>query len=414
MARITGLVPVSGTIAFPADYNSNIILGNYTQFIALNTGTGIGDVYCLEGLANPSASKVTDLNAGSVDGLGNLDIASLAVSGNAGTASILAGAAATPQTYFSEDAGKHWKSSSKPPTGVSSVLVLMAPDFAASGIAYAATSGSESAFSVSRDKGLTWSQTGLIDTRIMSILDLAVSPDYGQDTRLFLLTANVQNSLWYSANGGLGWERIYCSNPATSDRINLVLLSSQYSGNKKVLLAGASNGNPVIWKSEDNGRTFTKNTSIDPVTHSPVNIDIWAIATGDVLFVGSYDGNNGLVYQTAGNGLTYIDKATVGRQPLNSLVISSDYSHDKTILAGNTNGSVFCSHNNGLIFEPLPPDTTQAPLSGTVTLAFDAGYSQNKTVYATSDTRTGGYIDSKSTKALPGSLLTPPYLPGLR
>lgn len=384
-AWIEGLTPVSASIAFPADYDSNVNLGKYTQFIAIDTGSGQGDVYRLEGLAAPSASKVTDLNAGSGDGLNNVDIASLALSGDAGNANLLAGSAETTQTYFSEDAGKHWKASNKPASGDSNAFVLIAPDYATSGVAYAGTSGAESAFSISRDKGVTWNQTGLIDTGIMTILDLAVSPYYNKDNRLFLLTADIQDSLWYSANGGLTWERIYCSIPANSERINLVLLSSRYAMNNKVFLAGTRHSIPFIWESEDNGRTFTETPSIDPVTQSPVNIDTWAIAPGDILFTGSFDGNDGLVYQTDSNGLTYVDKAVAGHQPLNSLVISPDYTQDKTLLAGNTNGSVFYSCNNGLIFEPLPPDIEKAPFSGAVSLAFDPNYSQNKTVYAASD-----------------------------
>ena len=42
----------------------------------------------------------------------------------------------------------------------------MADDFAGSGVAYAATGGSESGVSITRDGGTTWNQTGLIDTGI--------------------------------------------------------------------------------------------------------------------------------------------------------------------------------------------------------------------------------------------------------
>ena len=67
---------------------------------------------------------------------------------------------------------------------------MLAADFATSRRAYAATSGTESAFSYSADGGLTWNQTGLIDTQITSsgIIDLAVSSNYSQDNTLFLLT----------------------------------------------------------------------------------------------------------------------------------------------------------------------------------------------------------------------------------
>ena len=65
----------------------------------------------------------------------------------------------------------------------------MAPDFASSGLAYAATTGTESAFSRTTDGGVTWYQIGLIDTDISNI-DLAVSPNYSQDDSLFMLTSS--------------------------------------------------------------------------------------------------------------------------------------------------------------------------------------------------------------------------------
>ena len=262
-ARLHGLIPASADIAFPDDYDSTIDNGTYIQFISLNTGSGQGGVYCLRGQAAPAPSTVAGLNVG---GLTCTDISSLAVSGNASEAELLAGSADSPLTYFSEDAGATWSSAAKPPTGDNGTEVLMTADFISSGLAYAATSGAESAFSVSRDRGATWSQTGLIDTRISAILDLAISPDYNQHSRLFLLTANLQNSIWYSADGGSDWQRIYCTSPANTDRINLILLSPKYSENGQVLLAGTSGSNPMIWKSEDNGQYFTRYASVDPDT----------------------------------------------------------------------------------------------------------------------------------------------------
>ena len=143
----------------------------------------------------------------------------------------------------------------------------MAPDFASSGVVFALTNGIESAFSISRDKGNTWNQTGLIKTKISTILDLAVSPDYSQDNTLFLLTADMENSLWFSSNGGSRWERRFSSTLPQGGKTDKVLLSPQYSLNKKLYLGWTSH--PLIWKSEDNGQNFIKTNSIDPGTGAP-------------------------------------------------------------------------------------------------------------------------------------------------
>ena len=54
-----------------------------------------------------------------------------------------------------------------------------------------------------------------------------------------------------------------------------------------------------------------------------------------------------------------------------------------------------------ICFEPLPPDATSPPLTGSVTIAFDPDYSRNKTVYAASTTQNKGiyrFIIGKSSE----------------
>ena len=110
------------------------------------------------------------------------------------------------------------------------------------------------------------------------------------------------------------------------------------------------------------------------------------------LFIGSYDGSNGLVYRTTNSGLTYSEGAVAGSQSLNSIALSPNYDEDETILVGNKDGWVYWSEDNGASFEPLPPDATSKPLSGSITVAFDPEYSSNKTVYAASDTAGEGHL----------------------
>ena len=176
----------SAAIAFPGDYSSDAGSEEYIQFIAIDTGTGNGDVYKIKGAELPENTITTDLNAGSAYGSGNIDVTGLAVTGDATSANMIAGAADSAQTYFSNDGGASWSRSRKEPTGGSETYVLMAEDFTSSGKAYTATSGSESAFSISRDSGTTWNQNGLIDTSISTIVDLAPSPAYSQDNTLFI------------------------------------------------------------------------------------------------------------------------------------------------------------------------------------------------------------------------------------
>jgi photosystem II stability/assembly factor-like uncharacterized protein len=378
-------VDTSASIAFPSDYNSDVLAGAYVQFVAIDAGDENGDVYLIEGVQAPSRSLAADLDIGWAYGLRNVDVTGLAISGNAATANLIAGAAGSANIYFSADGGKNWEQGSKPPTGEFKTYVLMAADFADSSIAYAASSGAESAFSVTRDGGITWNQTSLIDTKISDIVDLAPSPSYSQDNTLFMLTHQTggEHSLWRSLNGGTSWERVYTSGLANVDEIDRVELPPQYDDNRVVFIAGSSNGKPAIWKSTDNGQSFKRKTV-------PFPINTWVVVDDTTLFIGSFDDGNGLVYRTTNSGLTFSEGAIAGSQSLNSIALSPDYDEDETILVGNKDGWVYWSEDNGVSFKPLPPHATTKPLSGSITIAFDPRYSTNNTVYAASDTADKG------------------------
>jgi hypothetical protein len=229
-----------------------------------------------------------------------------------------------------------------------------------------------------------WNQISLIDTDVTDIIDLAPSPRYSQDYTLFMLTFGGEHSLWRSLNGGVSWEGVYTSALPDVDQIDRVELPPQYGGNSRVVfIAGSSNGNPAIWKSTDNGQSFTRQIAPSP-------IDTWAVVDDTTLFIGSYDGSNGLVYRTTTSGSTYPEGIVAGNQSLNSIVLSPNYNEDKTILVGNKDGWVYWSEDNGASFRPLPPHATSKPLSGNITVAFDPKYSTNNTVYAASDTTDKG------------------------
>jgi len=390
-ATISGVVPTSASIAFPSDYAPDVAAGTNVLFVAINA-SGNGDVYKISNREAPNSSVAIDLNIGATYSLGNVDVATVAVTGNAATAHLLAGVANSAQVYFSTDGGNNWMISSKPPTGQSKTCVLMAPDFASSGRAYAATSGTESAVSYTVDGGINWNQLSLIDTAMTTIVDLAPSPDYSRDDTLFMLTQGGEHSLWRSLEGGTRWERVLTSTMTNVDSLSLVELPPQYgNGSQIVFLAGTSNGNPAIWRSTDNGQTFySPATPRDPTSGATFSIDIWAIVDDTTLFIGSFDNSNGLVYHTTNGGLSYSTSAVVGSQSLNSITLSPSYEQDETILIGNTNGWVYWSKDNGVSFESLPPGVTSSPLTGSITVAFDLKFSSNNTVYAASDTADKG------------------------
>lgn len=354
-------------IAFPDDYSSG---SGYVQFVAISTGGETGDVYAVGGVPAPAPSLAIDLDIGAGYGLSGVDVSGLAVSGSGTSASLLAGAAGRSDVYRSTDGGESWLECTKPPTGESRTC----PVFDGSGTAYAATSGGGSAVSVSRDGGRTWNQTGLIDTDIRDITCLAPSPRFNEDNTLFMLTWGSGHSLWRTRNSGEKWERVYAA--AAGSEIDRIELPPGYgSGSQVVYMAGSSDGEPSVWQSTDNGESFIRRSAPSPV-------DTWAVASEQALLIGGYDGSNSRMYRSTDSGSSYSAGAVAGGQPLNSIALSPG----GYVLAGNANGWVYLSSDNGASFEPVPPGATAPPLSGLVSVAFDPGFGENHVVYAAGDT----------------------------
>lgn len=86
----SAIVAKSAAIAFPSNYDSDVTSGSCVQFVAIDTGTGEGDVYKISGVEAPSNSVATDLNAGSAHGLSNIDVTGIAAHGNPPAVSLLA------------------------------------------------------------------------------------------------------------------------------------------------------------------------------------------------------------------------------------------------------------------------------------------------------------------------------------
>jgi hypothetical protein len=377
---------VSADVAFPDNYGTSA--DDFTLFIGLNSGTNAGDAYIIYSGVAPSPSSFVALNIGRSYSINNIDVTSIAIVGNSHTGKVLAGLAGSAQVYSSSDGGVTWKRSDKPPTGSFNTYVMFALDFAQSGKAYATTSGTESSFSVSAD-AVTWNQLSLINTRINTIVDVIPSPNYNLDNTIFVLTFGGKHSLWRSTNGGEQWERVFSSALPDIGILDLVRISPLFGENDGgvIFVTGTSNGNPVLWKSLDKGQSFmTPRVSYDPTSGATFTVTQCAPIDNDSLMVGCFDGTKSLVYRTGSSGLNYSAKTAVSSVALNSIALSPDYTEDQAVLVGNRAGWVYYSEDGGVSFEPLPGDATVAPLSGNVTVTFDPAYSQNKIVYAASDT----------------------------
>ena len=125
-----------------------------------------------------------------------------------------------------------------------------------------------------------------------------------------MLTSGGESSLWRSLDSGNTWARTFTSALANVDSVKLVDLPPEYGdNNQKVFIAGEGDGKPAIWKSVDNSQEFRCQFTHDPIAHTTFPINTWAIVDDTTLFIGSYDGNDGLVYLTSNSGFIYSEGA---------------------------------------------------------------------------------------------------------
>ncbi|MBN2075995.1 MAG: WD40 repeat domain-containing protein [Dehalococcoidales bacterium] len=385
-AVVSGVTPVSAVLTFPSGFPD--MPDDRYLFVGLNTGIGAGDIYRIELETAPVESTVIDLDIGSVYGLDGVDVTGLD-SGGSSSNWLFAGAADSTQVYRSENEGVNWTRCLKKPTGLHSTRVVLDNDFTDNNRIYAAAMGTEGGLSCSVDKGITWNQISLIDTKINSgrIVDLAVSPGYTDDKTMFMLTLDTNHlvhSVWRTENAGEHWERVFNSAIDNVDSVNKIEISPLYGTAEQVLyLTGTNNGTPVIWKTSDNGKTFT-------TRYTPLRVDEWLVVNGEKFIIGCYDGTNARIYTSSDSGRNYSQGAIAGNDRLTSMSVSPEYSQDGVVLAGNANGEIFYSEDSGLTFKLIPADSQTSPVNGRVHVAFDPGFQESNTVYAAGDATNNG------------------------
>lgn len=319
-----------------------------------------GGVYQVELAVNPSETVVYRLTGDTGMAVTSLD------AGNDGV--ILAGTAGTGGPCFSDDRGVTWTWPAKPPTGDSVTSVLLVPEGW-----YMSASGKESAVSFSRD-GVCWHQLAFVDTRIDSLLDFAISPEFSRDSTLYLLTWGGSSSLWYSADGGSRWTR-YLNSTVADGIFSKIGLSPEFgSESKEVFLAGEGLDGFLVWRSVDGGRNYT-------ARKCPLKIDCWEITGDGELLAGGFDGIHGVILRSKNGGFTYM-QTEIGSAPVHSLEALPDESSGSQVLAGDIAGNIYFSRDSGASFCQLPGTEE---LSGAVSVAFDTAFSENNRIFAASD-----------------------------
>jgi photosystem II stability/assembly factor-like uncharacterized protein len=185
---------------------------------------------------------------------------------------VLAGAA--DGLYRSSDGGRSWRQSV---SGSGVPAIVLAPDFAETGVAFAGTAAD--GLLRSDDAGLTWAGTsaGLLD---LSISGLAVSPTFGRDRTAFVATPG---GLYRSRNSGRAWRLL---DLGTSSAIEVVALSPKFSEDGLVLAGSQRDG---LFRSDDGGQRWERVEAVTAPSITTIAISVRADG-GLTIAVGTGEG----------------------------------------------------------------------------------------------------------------------------
>ena len=353
-------------IAFPADYVSTFGANDF--FVGIAGGAADGDVYRIVA-ANDIDTNIRAAGTGT-------NVTSVAVAGSSGSCSLLAAGTTNADVYRSSNNGTTWQASSKDvsqATGVTAKYLVMADDYLDSGKAWVATVQAalldESSVAQTIDAGVSWNDLSMINTVITQIHNLAVSPDYANDSTYFMVTSGGgQDGVW--KYDGSQWNRVF-TNAAIAAATTMVQFSPDFASDSAVFLADAAT--PAIYRSTNGGGWFKAQlTAPGGFTGSLIVLDSSTLIVGNAAFAAI----------SKNNGTTWSNKGLSGATgPVLSFAKSPDYASDSTLLLGDSAGGVYRSTNSGGSWSGIPAGVATAG-GGALSVAFDADYANNSTVYA--------------------------------
>lgn len=376
-----------GSLVFPADYDSDISKDKYIQYVGLDAGAN-STVYMVMGAEKPNMSMAVPMFVPDA----TKAVHSMAIAGEAFGATIVAGLK-SGSVLYSDASGVFWQESYTPPSvaaTASDTYVALGGFYTSGYVVYAGTSGTNGGFARSVDSGATFAQTAFINDDLLSIIDLAVSPNYANDSTMYMITVgNFGNSiLWRTADSGATWDAVLTAGQVITltsgtavpvGNFDKVAISPFFASDTTVFIRelGAA---PNIWRSTDNGFRFSP---LPSKTGTTVSIESWAIVGNRKLFVSDSLGN---FYKTTNGGLTWSPAVSTGLSGFSSMALSPDYDNDHTLLVGGAT-TVYLSTDDGETWRQ--PSTAATGLTGAISVAFDPYYADSGIIYAAGATAGG-------------------------
>jgi len=327
-------------IAFADDYewssNNRVLVGVESASATLD------DVYRVHGGLPGGASVAYDLNVNGTTA--ECEVWSIAVSGGITGATVIVGQAASTNVKRTADPTTStvtWSSATKAPTGdaaAPNVIVLLAADFATSNKIMVGTGGTDSAFSVSNDGGVTFNGIALIDVsslaatfliyKDISIVDantmfLLIYDDVGATGAI---AAGDLQMVFKTTDAGATWIRVLHKRATAASGLAIVAASPNYATDSTLYVA--ESGSTRLWKSTNGGDSFIG-------LAAPAVITALTVVDGNTYFTG----HNALVYKSGHWNSGAVTANVV------SIALSPDFANDDTVIVGNDDGDVYLSSN---------------------------------------------------------------------
>ncbi|HZY44458.1 MAG TPA: hypothetical protein VFF70_06890, partial [Anaerolineae bacterium] len=188
-----------------------------------------------------------------------------------------------------------------------------------------------------------------------SIQWLVPSPDYANDHNLFAAFAATDyvvgaGAVFHSMDNGKTWQAI--NGLPMSDTVSAVAFSSNYASDHTLYAAlGSSDRLPGdgsgVFRSADEGQTW------GVASHGLTDLAINQIVAADAQTLFAVGTARGL-FRSIDRGQTwtaladrYVREDSYASPILNALVVSPDYTHDKTVLISGLSGGLQTSHDGG-------------------------------------------------------------------
>jgi hypothetical protein len=231
----------------------------------------------------------------------------------------------------------------------------------------AGTRGNESAFSVSRDNGASFTDISLIDTSITSARDVAVTADAG---KIYLVTDDgTDTSVWYEISGA--WTRVLNLRGTTD---YFVRAERQSGGVIYVAKKGGSSTTIYTNGNSGSGQWQTQTC--------PVNVQDIAVESSSVVY--ALD-PNGKVTKSASAGeywTTAVDTLLASGNMIYSVSTN-------VLLVGSQNGYIAYTFDGNATWTVI---TQPFPGAGKMQVVPDQNFASNRVIYAASQA-TGTDID---------------------